>query len=245
MLLNASGGCSVDLPDPTAVLPYLGLFTLVILTPEKVKGHEIATTHLPNLSILSNGNFIPAPDASPTAPNVAHIFDVFATIHDNPPKQRGHIPLSSQDPKFRQQRYWRLTTTIGPVLAMLNEQIGFNNYGCEEIELTQSIRDILSLSRRGLTVSKPLPSRPGGGGSRMNGGGKGLSGGGGEGPSGGRPSGDGRPTGPAAGDLSGRKSGNKRGGTQASGSASKKSRWEAGDAAVSDSSDEGGKSLPN
>lgn len=106
MLLNASGGCSVDLPDPTAVLPYLGLFTLVILTPEKVKGHEIATTHLPNLSILSNGNFIPAPDASPTAPNVAHIFDVFATIHDNPPKQRGHIPLSSQDPKFRQQRYW-------------------------------------------------------------------------------------------------------------------------------------------
>ena len=130
-------------------------------------------------------------------------------------------------------------------MAMLNEQIGFNNYGCEEIELTQSIRDILSLSCRGLTVSKPLPSRPGGGGSRMNGGGKGLSGGGGEGPSGGRPSGDGRPTGPAAGDLSGRKSGNKREGTQASGSTSKKSRWEAGDAAVSDSSDEGGKSLPN
>jgi hypothetical protein len=117
LLLDARGGCSVDLPDPTAVLPYLGLFTLVILTPEKVKGHEIATTHLPNLSILSNGNFIAVPDASPTAPNVARIFDVLATIRANPPKQRGHIPLSPQDPEFRQQRYWRLTTKIGAVIG--------------------------------------------------------------------------------------------------------------------------------
>lgn len=62
-------------------------------------------------------------------------------------------------------------------MATLIERIGFVNYGCEEIGLAQSIRDILSLSRRGLTVSKPLPSRPDGGGSSGNG----MSGGGGGG----------------------------------------------------------------
>jgi hypothetical protein len=103
LLLDARGGCSVDLPDPTTVLPYLGLFTLVILTLENVKGHEIATTHLPNLSILFNGNFI---DASPTTPNVACIFDVLAIIHANLSKQRGCIPLSPQDPEFQQRQYW-------------------------------------------------------------------------------------------------------------------------------------------
>jgi hypothetical protein len=87
-------------------------------------------------------------------------------------------------------------------LATLIEWIGFVNYHCEEIGLAQSIHDILSLSHQGLTVSKPLPSRPGGGGSsgnEMSGGGGGLSSGGG-GPSGG-------------GDPSCSKSGKKREGT--------------------------------
>jgi hypothetical protein len=82
------------------------------------------------------------------------MWDVFATSDPNPPKQRGHIPLSPEDPEFLQQRYWRLPTKIGTVLATLIERFGFTNYVCKEIGLAQDIRDILSLSRRGLTVSK-------------------------------------------------------------------------------------------
>lgn len=210
--MDANEGQNVDLPDPTAVLPYLGLLTLVVLTPEDLKDHEIATTHLPDLSIFDNRRFTLSPNASPTAPNVARIFDVMDIIRFNPPKKRGHIPLSSQDPEFQQQRYWRLPTKIGVVLATFIERIGFVNNGSEEIGLAQTIRDILSLARRGLTAVDPSLNRSGGGRSS----GSGMSGGGG----------GGRPTGPA-GDPSGSRSDKKRAKSQASGSAAKKSRQEA------------------
>ncbi|KIM79552.1 hypothetical protein PILCRDRAFT_823471 [Piloderma croceum F 1598] len=224
LLVDANEGRNVDLPDPTAILPYLGLFTLVVLTPEDLKGHEIATTHLPDLSIFDNRHFTLDPNASPTAPNVARIFDVMDIIRFNPPKKTGHIPLSSQDPEFRQQRYWRLPTKIGVVLATFIERIGFVNYGSEEISLAQTIRDILSLACQGLTVVDPSHSRSGGGSS-----GSGMSGG------------CGSSTGPAGGNPSGSRSDKKKLKSQASGSAAKKSRQKARKLAIGGGeSDSGG-----
>jgi hypothetical protein len=104
---------------------------------------------------------------------------------------------------------------------VLIEQIGFGNYCCQEIDVTQSIHDILSLSTRGLTAT-----RSGGGGGK-----DGMIG-------------DGGPAGP-----SGSRSGTKRKMTQASGSATKKTPKKARAVAVQDSgfksNDEGSELPPN
>jgi hypothetical protein len=216
---------NVNLPDPTAILPYLGLFTLVVLDPEELEGQVIGTTHLPDLSILQNRHFIPAPtNTSPTVPNAARIFDALAVVSANPPKQRGHIPLCSQDPEFQQQRYWRLPTQIGVILAGLIARVGFCIYSCEESRLAQYIWSVLALSGQGMTVSRYRV-------------GSGRSGGDGE------PSDDvgGGSAGPS-GDLSSSGSDRKRGPTEASGPAAKKRRKdsesEAGDGDIEEGESE-------
>jgi hypothetical protein len=143
----------------------IGLFSLVVLTPEVLEGHLLVTSHLPNLSVLENNHFIFASDnTSPTAPNVAQIYDVLAVINTNPPKRIGHIPLSPQDPEFQQQRYWRLPKMIGAILAVLIERVTHGNDGCAEIVATRTIRDILSLSLQGIRVPRPSFGRSSGGG---------------------------------------------------------------------------------
>ena len=162
MLLEASRGTSVDLPDPNAILPYLGLFSLVVLTPDDLKDHILLTPHLPDLSILQNNRFIAAPaNMLPTAPNVARIFDVIAVIDAKPLRQFGHIPLSPEDPAFRHKRYWRLPTKIGPILAALVDRVRYIVDGCEEIVLAQQIYSILILNLDGIPVPRPPLSQPG------------------------------------------------------------------------------------
>ena len=62
LLLAAQGRTKVKLPDPTAILPYLGLFSLVVLNPNDLTDYELLTTHLLGLSILHNGHFTPTPN---------------------------------------------------------------------------------------------------------------------------------------------------------------------------------------
>ncbi|KIM86748.1 hypothetical protein PILCRDRAFT_4640 [Piloderma croceum F 1598] len=207
LLEDWQNGHQVELPDPTAILPYLGLFSLVVLTPEVLENHLLVTSHLPNLSVLENNRFIFAPDnISPTAPNVAQIYDVLAVINTNPPKRFGQIPLSPQDPEFQHRRYWRLPKMIGAILTVLIERVGHGNDGCAEIVAAQTIRNILSLSIQGIRVPKPSSGQSSGDGSGGGGGG----------------SGDARPSGGGSGGN--KSSDRKRQVTQPSRSATKKTR---------------------
>lgn len=86
---------TTELPDINDILPYLGLFALVILRPGDVLGRGISTQHLPKLSILQNNQFEAAPDGTfPMNQNVAQIFDVLAMSGNSPPISPSVIPLS-------------------------------------------------------------------------------------------------------------------------------------------------------
>ncbi|KAM6502735.1 hypothetical protein JOM56_002712 [Amanita muscaria] len=125
LLRRAAEGHVVNLPiDPTAILPYVPLFVIVILKPEQLGGRCISTLHLPPLSILEGNRFVLAPNGTlPTDQNVARIFDVLGIAAAKPPKSAGWIPLSLVDAEFNQQRYWRLPVNAEAILAMLFSRI--------------------------------------------------------------------------------------------------------------------------
>jgi len=182
-------GTHVALPDLNHLLPYLGLFALVILRPGDVLGRRISTQHLPELSILQNNQFEAAPNGtSPMDENVARIFDVLAVSANSPPISPSVVPLSPEDPEFEQRRHWRLPVSFGAVLAVLLSHIGMAEYESEEITCAQDIDAILLQQRNARTLPR---SRRGAGPSR---GGGGFSGN--EGPSSGNHGpGDGEPSG--------------------------------------------------
>jgi len=168
-------GAQVDLPDPSRILPYLDLYTLVILQPAVVAGLVLLTPYFPPLSIFKNGQFRRAPTrAVPTNPNVARIFDPIATAaNDHPPLSPGYIPLSSHDSQFRHQRYWRLPIKTEIILAMLINRFVSNRLWCEleELHLVESIyaRLLLRIAAR-LRVSRGGRGGRGRGRGRGNGG---------------------------------------------------------------------------
>jgi hypothetical protein len=181
LLRLAMTGANVELPDPTSIFPYLGLFTIVILSPDDVVGCCISTQHLPTLSILQNSHFIPAPSTvSPADQDMARIFDVVAVSSTDPPISLGTIPLSPEDPEFQHQRYWRVPVKTEAVLAALIERVGIYEFECQEIHLAQMIPCILRLQRHGM-----LPASLGFGNSNGPGSGGGGGPSGGRGPSGG------------------------------------------------------------
>jgi hypothetical protein len=135
---HSMAGDAVALPDLAPIRPYLGFVTIVILRPGDLVGSFISTPHLPALSILQDDHFVPAPEGtSPAAQNVARIFDVIAATTESPPITHGTIPLSSEQPEFQQQRYWRLPVKFEAILAVLLDQIDKGDYDSEEIICAQ------------------------------------------------------------------------------------------------------------
>ena len=182
-------GEDVALPDPTTILPFLGLFTLVVLKPGPLVGCDICTKHLPVLSILQDNKFVRAPDGtSPADENVARIFDVLEVARENPQISLGLIPLSPEAAEFHQQRYWQLTLKPEVVLAALISRIAGGIFEADEIGMAQAIYHVLDLrrlERPGLSGSGL--GGPGGGSGPGRGGGSGrggMSGRGAPGPSG-------------------------------------------------------------
>ncbi|KIM43652.1 hypothetical protein M413DRAFT_25981 [Hebeloma cylindrosporum] len=134
------------LPDPTSILPYLELFTVVTLRPEDVIGCHLLTPHLPRLSIVKNDEFEFAPKGtSRMDQGVVRIFDAFKlAMADNPPPMSlGIIPLSGETP----QCYWRLPVKIEVVLAALVHRVGMRVYKAEELRKTQHILGIFMQRR--------------------------------------------------------------------------------------------------
>ena len=83
-MVHALGGASVGLPNPAAIIPYIGLFTLVTLDPTTAARYAMATPYLLGLSTRNN-KFKEAPaNTSATAKNVARIFDSLDIEKDIP-----------------------------------------------------------------------------------------------------------------------------------------------------------------
>ena len=149
LLWQAMAGEDVPLPNPMPILPYLDLFTIVILRPQSLIESFINTRHLPALSILQGNRFEFAPDGTlPGDENVARIFDVECLNNQHPaPVSLGGIPLSPEDPDFAQQHYWRLPLPTEVILAALINQVERGDFESEEIRVAQAIYHRLMLER--------------------------------------------------------------------------------------------------
>jgi hypothetical protein len=164
-LNDAVEGADVDLPDPKSILPFLDLYTLVVLLPDELDRFQLVTHHLPELSVLHGSQFIPAPaETLPDGPGVARIFDVLA-LSDTLPEKFFGIPLSPHHTEYTHQRYWRLPARPEVVLTMLMERIRHvTGPSCEEIKHARVIYGILLINITGVDITLRLP----GGGKRTS-----------------------------------------------------------------------------
>jgi hypothetical protein len=138
----------VELPDATAIFPYIGLFTLVTLNPTQVLRDMIITPFNPPLFIISGKNFVKAPsnlNTSLTSRNVARIFESLALYNDSPLKL-GVIPISCDDQAFNENRYWRIPVQPAPIFAaLIDRSFHYDSSGCEDIRLAKTIYHYLAL----------------------------------------------------------------------------------------------------
>lgn len=148
----------VGIPDPKSIRPYLGLLAMVTLNPVGVAGCNILTNHLPKLSVIRGRKFSIAPsNVSATAKEASRIFEPLM-IDNNTPKNFGEIPLSPEDQKFHEKRYWRLPVPPGAILAALFERLQYDSSDSDDINQASILRDSLDLRRLGTY----LPNNHGG-----------------------------------------------------------------------------------
>ena len=176
--MHALGGASVGLPNPAAIIPYIGLFTLVTLDPTTTARSMMATPYLPGLSIIRNNKFEEAPaNTSATAKNVARIFDSL-DIEEDTPLNIGRVPLAPDVAAFEEKRYWRIPVFAGAIFAALMARLPYDSSKCEDIVLARKIVGHLMLKSSGGSGPSGGPSGGRGGGrgdgpSRGGGGGRG------------------------------------------------------------------------
>ena len=137
--MDALDGTSVGLPNPAAIIPYIGLFTLVTLDPTTVVRHTMVTPYLPGLSIIHNNKFEEAPaNTSATAKNIARIFDSL-DIEEGTPFNFGRVPLAPGVAEFEEKRYWRIPVFAGAIFAALMARLLNDWSECEDIVLARRI----------------------------------------------------------------------------------------------------------
>ena len=171
----------MDLPDAENIFPYLGLFTLVTLSPPRVIGDSLSTLFVPPLSVIHGNKFVKArPNASPTSKNVARIFESLALVPDSP-YNPGAIPISPDDQAFKEKRYWRIPVSPAPIFAALIARLSFDISGCQDIRLAKAIYYILGFQ----SLDENVPDENDGNGGPSGGSGPNDDNEGGGGPSGG------------------------------------------------------------
>ena len=169
----------MDLPDPAAIIPYLGLFTLVTLDPNTAAEDLISTPHLPGLSIILNNEFQEAPaNTSATAENVARIFDSLG-IEDDTHLNFDRVPLAPGVAGFEEKRYWRLPVFAGAIFAALMARLQNDLFNCEDILLATRIVGHLMVNISDGSGPSGSGGPSGGRGGRGGGRGSGRGGGGG------------------------------------------------------------------
>lgn len=149
MLSDVVDGHPVNLPDPTSVLPYVGLYTLVPLEPKKLHVLQRLTPLLPGLSIISGHQFVPAPpETQPSGPNVTQIFDAMSLTTSETSSQ---IPFSLLHLELKEQYYWQPPVKPEVVFLRLMGHVVSLGPDCKEIILTQAIQNLLMLFKSSLT----------------------------------------------------------------------------------------------
>ena len=151
MLNDALHGIDVDLPNTKSIIPFLDLYTLVILSPNDLKGFSLRTHHPPDSFLLDDGRFVSVPaNTVPDTMVVVHIFDVMM-ISEEPSSASYTIPLSPEQAMFSQQRYWRMPAKAEVILMMFMERIvKITKIDCEEIKQARIIYHLLHLQKCGI-----------------------------------------------------------------------------------------------
>lgn len=167
----------IGLPDPRSILPYLGLYTLVPLAPERLINVNFLVFSEAELSEIHNGRWtVVPPGRTPSSSTTARIHDTTALRLTDRADSSPKIDLSTT--ARPEQRYWRLPTRIAPMLAALLDRVAFlANSDCEEIKLAIRLRNLLLIAPHNLEKSSSLvggssSNSPGDQGRNMSGGGK-------------------------------------------------------------------------
>jgi len=107
------------LPDPSAILPFIGLYSVIHLKSTRLQRLTHCTPFFPPLSVLHNGQWENAPTGTAsTAPNVARIFDPLAVNSSAQHPSPSLMPLHPDHPDYSHKRYWRLPkTTLSGILS--------------------------------------------------------------------------------------------------------------------------------
>jgi hypothetical protein len=158
------------LPDTQSIIPFLGLYSIIVVQPHKEDQYRILTGSLPRLSVLRTDGFEFAPDGTSAGdPNVVRIFDVLAFPNSPIPVVLGQIPLSPASPDFAHRHLWRLPVAFPIILTTLLCSTIAITSDIEELQLALQIRNIIQSAKLGLPMM--VSGSDGGGGGSGSGGG--------------------------------------------------------------------------
>jgi hypothetical protein len=135
----------VNVPDPTPVLPYLNLFSLVSLATEKLEGAQMSMHDEVKVSQLLDGHWSVVPSLSaPRSPTIAIIDDATALPCSFYGSSGVHV-LSAKD--TLSPHYWYLPAGITLILAYLLHHVAHPNpfSESEEVQLAIQLRALLML----------------------------------------------------------------------------------------------------
>ena len=167
MLLDAEFS---GLPDTKSIIPFLGLYSIIVFKPHKEDRYRILTGSLPRLSVLHTDGFEFAPDGTSAGdPNVVRIFDVLALPSSPIPVVLGQIPHSPASPDFAHRHLWRLPVAFPIILTTLLCATLAITSDIEELQLALQIRNIIQSAKLGLPMV--VSGSDGGGGHGGSGGG--------------------------------------------------------------------------
>jgi len=162
LLKDAARGETVDLPNTDSVLPFLNLYSLVVLLPNQLIRNGIGAAYTPDLWVFKKGRFSRAPERTPPGgTGVSRIYDVLANPNRHPgsDKSPNRIPLSPAHRDFPHQRYWRLPVLgePGAMLMVFLEWTRWLTVDCDEVNHARDIEVILRQTRNAReSVSRPL-----------------------------------------------------------------------------------------
>jgi hypothetical protein len=143
--LRTGSAPHINVPDPMPVLPYLDLFSLVSLAPEKLEGAQMSIHDEAKVSQLLDGHWSVVPSlVAPSSPTTAIIHDATVLPRSFYGSSGVHV-LSAKD--TLSPHYWRLPAGITPILAYLLHRVAHPNpfSKSEEVRLAIRLRALLML----------------------------------------------------------------------------------------------------
>ncbi|KIM77800.1 hypothetical protein PILCRDRAFT_11698 [Piloderma croceum F 1598] len=136
-----------NLPNVEDILPFIALFSVVVLTHMEEDRYRIVTTSLPELSILRATGFERASSGTSSGdPHVARIFRVLDLPASPLPVVYGQIPFSPSNPEFAHRGLWHIGIDFPVILTNFICAIDVVTSDIEEIRLALQIRVLIQAS---------------------------------------------------------------------------------------------------